>query len=235
LPGKKRTSNHVTLADVAKASGFSASTVSIVLNEAPLSRYVAAKTKEHIRKTAQKLGYHPDAFARSLRRRRSNTIGVMAFDLSDPFCIPIVRGVEKDSTKTNVARQVILNSRALGALKSQAEHTRIAAKHVFLDPRYGEPWREERAFRRSYWTPALKALGIRYRKPYNMRHTYATMMLMAGMTPAFCAKQLGHSVEMFLGTYAKWLDGGQNDVEMARMEAALGRNSGKKSGKGRGA
>lgn len=94
MPGKKRTSNHVTLADVAKASGFSASTVSIVLNEAPLSRYVAAKTKEHIRKTAQKLGYHPDAFARSLRRRRSNTIGVMAFDLSDPFCIPIVRGVE---------------------------------------------------------------------------------------------------------------------------------------------
>jgi integrase len=143
----------------------------------------------------------------------------------------MVRGVEKDNTKTNVARQVILNSRALGALKRQAEHTRMAAGHVFLDPRYAEPWREERAFRRSYWTPALKALGIRYRKPYNMRHTYATMMLMAGMTPAFCAKQLGHSVEVFLSTYAKWLDGGQNDVEMARMETALGRNSGKKAGK----
>jgi integrase len=143
----------------------------------------------------------------------------------------IVRGVPKDNTKTNVARQVILNSRALAALKRQAEHTRMAAEHVFLDPRYATAWNEERAFRRSYWTPALKALGIRYRKPYNMRHTYATMMLMAGMTPAFCAKQLGHSVEMFLRTYAKWLDGGQNDVEMARIEAALGRNPGKKAGK----
>ncbi|VBC91783.1 Bbp50 [Burkholderia pseudomallei] len=32
-------------------------------------------------------------------------------------------------------------------------------------------------------------------------------MLMAGMTPAFCAKQLGHSVEMFLTTYSKWIEG----------------------------
>lgn len=144
----------------------------------------------------------------------------------------IVRGEEKDRTKTNVARPVLLNSRALASLKRQAEHTRIAGEHVFLDPRYGTAWGEERAFRRSYWTPALKALGIRYRKPYNTRHTYATMMLMAGMTPGFCAKQLGHSVEMFLRTYSKWLDGSQNDLEMQRMEAAIsGKKPGKNSGK----
>jgi integrase len=46
-------------------------------------------------------------------------------------------------------------------------------------------------------------------------------MLMAGMTPALCAKQLGHSVEIFLRTYSKWLDGGQNDREMSRLESAL--------------
>ncbi|KGS55144.1 putative phage integrase [Burkholderia pseudomallei MSHR5613] len=40
-----------------------------------------------------------------------------------------------------------------------------------------------------------------------MTHCYATAMLMAGMTPAFCAKQLDHSVEMFLTTYSKWIDG----------------------------
>lgn len=54
-----------------------------------------------------------------------------------------------------------------------------------------------------------------------MRHTCATMVLMASITPAFCAKQLGHSVEMFLRTYAKWIDGDQNDLEMQRLEAAL--------------
>ena len=43
---------------------------------------------------AQQLGYHPDAYARSLRRRRSQTIAVLAYDLSDPFCIPIVHGIQ---------------------------------------------------------------------------------------------------------------------------------------------
>ena len=92
---RKTQSKHVTLVDVARESGFSPSTVSIVLNEAPLSRYVAAQTKERIRRTAQTLGYRPDAFARSLRSRRSHTIGVMIFDLSDPFCTLILRGIEQ--------------------------------------------------------------------------------------------------------------------------------------------
>ncbi|MGB6828028.1 MAG: LacI family DNA-binding transcriptional regulator [Terracidiphilus sp.] len=90
----QRRSGHVTLLDVARACGFSVSTVSIVLSEAPLSQNVAAKTREQIRTMARKLGYHPDAFARSLRSRSSQTIGVLAFDLSDPFCIPVVRGIQ---------------------------------------------------------------------------------------------------------------------------------------------
>ena len=90
----RRKTGHVTLLDVAQACGYSVSTVSIVLSEAPLSRNVAAATRERIRKMARKLGYHPDAHARSLRRRRSQTIAVLAYDLSDPFCIPIVRGIQ---------------------------------------------------------------------------------------------------------------------------------------------
>jgi LacI family transcriptional regulator len=95
LAGRKHIRDRVTIVDVARKSGFSPSTVSIVLNEAPLSRYVATRTKEHIRKTAKAMGYRPDAFARSLRSRRSHTIGVMVFDLSDPFCTLILRGIEK--------------------------------------------------------------------------------------------------------------------------------------------
>jgi len=95
MPVRKSKSNHVTIVDVAKTSGFSASTVSIVLNEAPLSRYVAATTKEKIKQTAKDLGYRPDAFARSLRSRRSHTIGVLIFDISDPFCTLILQGIER--------------------------------------------------------------------------------------------------------------------------------------------
>jgi LacI family transcriptional regulator len=95
MPERKSKSARVTLVDVARKSGFSPSTVSIVLSEAPLSRYVAAQTKERIRKTAQALGYRPDVFARSLRSRHSNTIGVLVFDISDPFCVFILKGIEK--------------------------------------------------------------------------------------------------------------------------------------------
>lgn len=49
-----------------------------------------------------------------------------------------------------------------------------------------------------------RALCIGVRRQYDTRHTYATMSLMAGMSPAFIANQLGHSVKMLLSTYAKW-------------------------------
>ncbi|HEY4905662.1 MAG TPA: LacI family DNA-binding transcriptional regulator [Candidatus Sulfotelmatobacter sp.] len=84
----------VTIRDVAKESGFSSTTVSIVLNNAPLSRYIPAKTKKRIERAAQKLGYRPNQFARSLRSKRSHTVGVMVFDMTDPYCTLVLRGIE---------------------------------------------------------------------------------------------------------------------------------------------
>jgi DNA-binding LacI/PurR family transcriptional regulator len=84
----------MTIRDVARESGYSASTVSIVLNNAPLARYIPADTKQRIETAARKLGYRPNPLARSLRSRRSNVVGVMLFDITDPFCTPILRGIE---------------------------------------------------------------------------------------------------------------------------------------------
>ena len=84
----------VTMRDVAQASGFSPATVSIVLNNAPLARYIAPATKKRIEDAAKKLGYRPNAMARFLRSRRSQTVGVMFFDITDPFCTPVLRGIE---------------------------------------------------------------------------------------------------------------------------------------------
>ena len=84
----------VTIRDVAKESGFSSTTVSIVLNNAPLARYIPASTKKKIERTAKRLGYRPNLFARSLRSRRSHTVGVMVFDMTDPYCTLILRGIE---------------------------------------------------------------------------------------------------------------------------------------------
>jgi LacI family transcriptional regulator, galactose operon repressor len=84
----------VTIRDVAKASGFSSTTVSIVLNNAPLARYIPQTTKKKIEVAAKKLGYRPNLFARSLRSKRSHTVGVMVLDMTDPYCTLILRGIE---------------------------------------------------------------------------------------------------------------------------------------------
>lgn len=93
----KRPSNKsaaVTMRDVANASGFSPATVSIVLNNAPLARYIAPATKKKIEDSARKLGYRPNVMARFLRSKRTHSVGVMFFDVTDPFCTPILRGIE---------------------------------------------------------------------------------------------------------------------------------------------
>ena len=95
LPLTLRSHKSVTLVDVARASGYSVSSVSIVLNDAPLADNLSAKTRRKIRDVAEKLGYRPHVFARSLRTQRSNTIGVIVFDMSDPFCTLILRGIDK--------------------------------------------------------------------------------------------------------------------------------------------
>src|SRR5450432_1942169 len=84
----------VTMRDVAEATGFSPATVSIVLNNAPLARYIASTTRKRIEETAKRLGYRPNAMARFLRSKRSQSIGVILFDVTDPFCTPILRGIE---------------------------------------------------------------------------------------------------------------------------------------------
>ncbi len=137
----------------------------------------------------------------------------------------VVLGELKDTTKTKRVRNVQLNSRALAFYKDQKPATFLNGKGpgwIFPDPRTGQRFTDDEPPRELYWRPCLKRLGIRYRSPYETRHTYATMMLMAGMTPAFCARQMGHSVQQFLDTYTKWIDGGRNDVEMAKLEALIG-------------
>ncbi|MDP9161078.1 MAG: LacI family transcriptional regulator [Acidobacteriota bacterium] len=85
----------VTMRDVANESGgFSASTVSLVLNNAPLARYLSPDTKQRIEAAAKKLGYRPNLYARSLRGKRNYSVGVMVFDMTDPYCTLVLRGIE---------------------------------------------------------------------------------------------------------------------------------------------
>jgi DNA-binding LacI/PurR family transcriptional regulator len=84
----------LTIRELAKASGYSPTTISLVLNNSPAGRSIPQSTRNKVRAIAEKLGYHPNQFARSLRSNRSRTVAVIVPDISDPYCGQIVCGIE---------------------------------------------------------------------------------------------------------------------------------------------
>src|SRR5271165_3314765 len=83
----------VTLKDVARRAGVHSATASRALN--PETRLlVSEETARRVLAAAAELGYRPNTVARSLRTRRSHTIGVLIPDLNNPLFPPIVRGLE---------------------------------------------------------------------------------------------------------------------------------------------
>jgi integrase len=124
--------------------------------------------------------------------------------------------------KTYQERDVDLVERALEALDAMKSFTFMKGEFIFENPVTGRPWHDERSQRDHYWTPCLKRLGIRYRTPYNARHTYATIALMAGANPNYVARQMGHkNAKMLFEVYSKWIDGADRGREKAKVEAAL--------------
>ena len=82
----------VTINDVAKASGVSKSTVSLVLRSSPL---IAPETAERVRKSVAALGYVYNRQAADLRRESSNMIGIVINDLGNPFFAEMLVGMER--------------------------------------------------------------------------------------------------------------------------------------------
>ena len=82
-----------TLRDVAAAARVHPATASRALN--PETRILVSEdTARRVTDAAAKLGYRPNPVARSLRTRRSHTVGVLIPDLNNPLFPPIVRGLE---------------------------------------------------------------------------------------------------------------------------------------------
>jgi LacI family transcriptional regulator len=82
------------LKDVARLAGVSTATVSRVMNaQGPTSQ----AARERVMKAVAELDYHPNWLARSLRSRRTDTIGLIVPDIENPFFTSLVKGVEREA------------------------------------------------------------------------------------------------------------------------------------------
>ena len=120
-----------------------------------------------------------------------------------------VRGNDSDTTKTLVDRTVPVHPFVQNLLAKTPRQ--LHDQHI-VTTQHGKGFRSATRLSDGF-VRAMKRQGVRYRNPYNCRHTCAVMMLVAGMKPAYCAKVLGHSLEMFFRIYADWIDKDESEAQ----------------------
>lgn len=85
----------INLKQLSQILELSQTTISLVLNDSPAAKSIPAHTQERVFEAARKFHYRPNYFARSLRRSRSMSVGVIAPDLSEGYFTLVMRGVEE--------------------------------------------------------------------------------------------------------------------------------------------
>ncbi|MFN3089388.1 Arm DNA-binding domain-containing protein [Enterobacter kobei] len=117
-----------------------------------------------------------------------------------------VVGVIKGTKTKAGTRKVELNDEALTALACQKLFTFMRNETIFEDPKTNKPWASADAIRKKAWIPTLRKAGIRYRNPYQTRHTYATKHISQGANLFWLAGQMGHKgPEMLFRHYGRYL------------------------------
>ncbi len=136
--------------------------------------------------------------------------------------IPIHRKVQRTKTKSS-ERSVDLSPELVQALQSLLQRRREEwfAKGGTKIPKWvfcgqsGQPFQYSN-FRRRCWLRALREAKVRERAPHDLRHSYASLMLLAGEPLAYVSAQLGHkSPEITLRVYSHWIPGTKHSVRHA--------------------
>ncbi|GAB3574769.1 LacI family DNA-binding transcriptional regulator [Spirosoma luteolum] len=92
-----KTTKEVTIYDIAQKLQLSSSTVSRALQDNPT---INLKTRERIQEAARQLGYRHNTFASSLRKQKTNTIGVIVHELNSNFITSVLAGIETVTSET---------------------------------------------------------------------------------------------------------------------------------------
>src|SRR5216684_2905969 len=123
-PRKKsglRIENKVTLKTIAEHLGLTPGTVSAALNDSPAARSIPARTKNRIIEAAKALNYRPNFFARTLRLKRTYTIGVIAEEIGDAYGAMVISGIEECLRKNNYFFLTVIHRHDPQLLKTYAQ------------------------------------------------------------------------------------------------------------------
>ncbi|NHO86603.1 tyrosine-type recombinase/integrase [Pseudoteredinibacter isoporae] len=114
---------------------------------------------------------------------------------------------ELKETKTQAGnRFVILLPSALEAINDQKRYQSEGNGFVFVRPQYKGRFIDYEHLER-LWKNVLERSAVRYRNPYQTRHTYASQLLSGGENPLFVAEQMGHkTTEMIMRHYGRWVE-----------------------------
>lgn len=126
----------------------------------------------------------------------------------------------KERTKTNVERTVELNDRAAAVIERQRARTQLKNAEVFWNPSTGKPWHDEQGQRKE-WATTLRRCKIRHRPPKELRDSSVTFALMAGADPWYVARQHGHSLQVMMKDYAKWIPNADRGRNRNAINAAI--------------
>ena len=91
---RKPARQSVSLKSLAEHLGLSQAAVSFVINRSPAAKSIPQRTQELIRAAARELNYRPNHLARSLRKQRSYTIGVVVPEISEGYAALVMSGIE---------------------------------------------------------------------------------------------------------------------------------------------
>lgn len=115
-----------------------------------------------------------------------------------------VLGEDEDLKTDGSQRDIQMSQMVYDALKAQRQSSDEMSEYVFAN-REGKPLNNKNFISR-VWQPLLRHLDIEVRRPYQMRHTAATLWLASGEAPEWIAKQLGHSsTEMLFRVYSRFV------------------------------
>ena len=132
----------------------------------------------------------------------------------------------KDRPKNNEERTVDLCPRALAVLKRQLALRERLIQAGTLDHDllfFKADGGSIRNLKYPYgrWCCVVDKLGMRYRTPYNARHSCVSWNLMTGKNPLWCSEQFGHSVQVMFERYGKWIEGASEaDIEAIKASVA---------------